>query len=155
MTTSHSQKRAQRRAKRQTENRRKAVFRALIVLAIIALVVYLFLSTNQLAEPQASAAVLALGADVYAETCASCHGDQGQGHVGVASAPALDSSEHAWHHPDGQLQAIITSGGTLMPAFGEQLNQDEIVAVIRFMQTWWTADQLAAQQTASQSNPIQ
>jgi mono/diheme cytochrome c family protein len=42
-----------------------------------------------------------------------------------------------------------------MPAFGEQLNHDEIVAVIRFMQTWWTADQLAAQQTASQSNPIQ
>lgn len=41
------------------------------------------------------------------------------------------------------------------PAFGEQLSHEEIVAVIRYVQTWWTADQLASQQQASQQSPLQ
>jgi mono/diheme cytochrome c family protein len=104
-------------------------------------------------EPLASAEVLALGERVFADNCASCHGPQGEGHV-LVNAPALDSSEHAWHHPDGQIQLLIKNGGVLMPSFADILNDEEIEAVIRYLQTWWMADQLAAQQKASLGDPL-
>jgi mono/diheme cytochrome c family protein len=66
----------------------------------------------------------------------------------------LDNSEHAWHHPDGQIQELTINGGNMMPAFGDKLGDEEIKAVIRYLQTWWTAEQFAAQQKAGQSNPF-
>ena len=60
---------------------------------------------------------LALGAQVYVENCAACHGPKGEGHADIAAAPALDASEHAWHHADGQLQQLILEGGQIMPSF--------------------------------------
>jgi mono/diheme cytochrome c family protein len=41
-----------------------------------------------------------------------------------------------------------------MPAFGDQLTDTEILAVIRYIQTWWTADQIDSQQQASESYPF-
>jgi mono/diheme cytochrome c family protein len=122
-----------------------------LVLASAAILVYLSIQPG---EPIASAEVIALGAQVYGEACANCHGDQGQGHAFVEQAPALDNSEHAWHHPDGQIQDLIMNGGSMMPAFGDKLGDEEIKAVIRYFQTWWTAEQLATQQRASQSSPL-
>ena len=104
-------------------------------------------------EPLASAAQLQLGEQVYAQTCAVCHGDRGQGHV-LPAAPALDDSEHAWHHPDAQIQQLIVLGGPTMPALGGQLNHEEVVAVIRYIQTWWTPEQLQAQQEFSHQYPL-
>lgn len=98
--------------------------------------------------------MVALGRQVYAESCASCHGAQGEGHAELIQAPALDETEHAWHHADGQLQDLLTNGGALMPAFGDQLTDEEMLAVISYIQTWWTADQLASQQRASESYPF-
>jgi mono/diheme cytochrome c family protein len=122
-----------------------------LVLASAAILAYLSIQSG---EPIASAEVIALGAQVYGEACANCHGDQGQGHAFVEQAPALDNSEHAWHHPDGQIQDLIMNGGSMMPAFGDKLGDEEIKAVIRYFQTWWTAEQLATQQRASQSSPL-
>lgn len=126
---------------------------ALILLVLVALV-YFWVLTNQPSEPLASAEVISLGRTVYQENCASCHGDRGQGHV-LLNAPALDETEHAWHHPDGQIQALLLSGGQNMPAFGDELTPAEIVAVIRFIQTWWTSDQLGSQQENSKQMPLQ
>ncbi len=126
----------------------------MLVLVAIGLA-YLLLQPKQPAEPLASEQVIALGSEVYAQTCASCHGDSGEGHAAVPAAPALDGSEHSWHHPDGQIQDLILDGGNLMPALRDQLTEDEVVAVIRFVQTWWSADQLASQQRVSESNPLQ
>lgn len=98
---------------------------------------------------------LVLGAQVYAEYCAACHGLNGEGHAEVLAAPALDASEHAWHHPDGQLQQLILEGGQDMPSFRERLTDEEIIAVIRYFQTWWAPGQLQSQQSISEQWPLQ
>lgn len=90
--------------------------------------------------------MVALGEQVYTQNCAECHGVQGEGHQAVLEAPALDSTEHVWHHPDEQLVGLIKNGGTIMPAFGEQLTDLEILAALRYIQTWWEPGQLEMQQ---------
>ena len=66
-------------------------------------------------------------------------------------APALDHTEHAWHHPDQQLTDWIKNGkiglGNPMPALGDQLSDEEIEAVIAYLHTLWTVDQLETQQS--------
>jgi len=121
---------------------------------IVGLLIFSQASKNAPAAVAANDEVLALGQEVYANTCAACHGEQGEGHV-LPEAPALDETEHAWHHPDGQIQEIIKKGGKVMPALGDQLTDDQIVAVIRYIQTWWTADQLRQQQARSLQYPLQ
>ncbi len=101
----------------------------------------------------ASEDMLALGQQVYENTCAACHGENGEGY-GIPQAPALNETEHAWHHPDGQIQEIIKNGGKVMPALGDQLTDEEIVAVIRYIQTWWEPEQLRQQQARSLQYPL-
>jgi mono/diheme cytochrome c family protein len=93
----------------------------------------------------------ALGAQVFQQNCASCHGAQGQGGVGPklqggeAKATFPNEPDHvAWvkegssskkgqpygdpNRPGGQ--HIAASGG--MPAFGGQLNDAQIAAVVAY-----------------------
>ena len=77
---------------------------------------------------------------LYEENCASCHGVQGEGHV-LLIAPALDSSEHAWHHPDEQIISIIRDGGFQMPPVGSEMSDEQIESVIAYFKTWWTPQQ--------------
>ena len=131
---------------------------ALVALGIGALLIVGLVILSQIdgkapTKVAASDDVVALGREVYVNTCAACHGEQGQGHV-LPEAPALDETEHAWHHPDGQIQDLIKNGGQVMPALGDQLTDEEIVAVIRYIQTWWTPDQLRQQQARSMQYPL-
>lgn len=84
---------------------------------------------------------IALGAQRYATYCAACHGDRGQGRIG----PALDATQHAWHHPDAQLREFITQGKwgplTQMPAFGEALSDSEVEAIIALIKSGWSEEQ--------------
>ena len=98
---------------------------------------------------------MSVGAQVYADYCAACHGPNGEGRTEIAAAPALDSSEHAWHHADGQLQQIILDGGQTMPAFRDTLSNQEVIAVVRYFQTWWADGQLQSQQSLSAQIPFQ
>jgi mono/diheme cytochrome c family protein len=125
-----------------------------LVLLVLGALVFLWFLASQGSSPLASPDVINMGRSVYQENCAACHGAQGEGHV-LLDSPALDETEHAWHHPDGQIQALLVSGGQNMPAFGDELTPSEIVAVIRFIQTWWTSDQLASQQENSRQMPLQ
>lgn len=143
-----------RRAKAIAENRNRRLMGWLLLVILLTGIAFSVYLSNKPGEPLASAEVIALGERVYNQNCASCHGDQGQGHVFVEQAPALNNNEHAWHHPDGQIQDLIINGGNMMPAFGDKLGDEEIEAVIRYLQTWWTADQLTAQQKASQNSPL-
>ncbi|HEX6383255.1 MAG TPA: cytochrome c [Anaerolineae bacterium] len=94
--------------------------------------------------------VIAQGRQVYLRTCAECHGQNGEGYANEQAAPALDASEHAWHHPDQQIRDWIVNGklglGAEMPALGDQLTNAEVEAVITYLHTLWTAEQLATQQ---------
>lgn len=127
----------------------------LVVIGLIALFVFLSQQGQSESEPLVDPDTLALGEAVYNQNCAACHGETGNGHAAVPQAPALNDREHAWHHPDGQLQQVVMNGGQIMPPFRDKLTTEETIAVIRYIQTWWRPDQLRSQQALSQQNPFQ
>jgi mono/diheme cytochrome c family protein len=105
-------------------------------------------------DPSDSARV-ALGAQVYAQRCAVCHGARLEGQPdwqrrlpnGRMPAPPHDESGHTWHHTDEVLFGITKQGlippyappgyQSDMPAFGGQLSDDEIWAVLSFIASHW------------------
>lgn len=103
---------------------------------------------------QAGAVSLAAGASLYAAHCASCHGANLEGQAdwrqrgpdGLLPAPPHDASGHTWHHPDQQLFAITKYGTealiggdykSSMRGFEDDLNDDQIWAVLRYVQSQW------------------
>ena len=97
------------------------------------------------------------GQEIFAANCTACHGISGEGqpdwHMkkpdGTLPAPPLNGDGHTWHHADGLLYRIVSQGGSIyedpdypgfksaMPAFGDQLTQDEIIAVITYVKSLW------------------
>lgn len=101
-------------------------------------------------------ALVALGRDVYAAQCASCHGDRLQGQPnwrqpgadGRLQAPPHDATGHTWHHDDDTLLAIVRVGTraftgrdlpTDMGGFADRLSEREIAASIAFIKSTWPA----------------
>ncbi len=97
---------------------------------------------------------LVLGRQLYEAHCAACHGVELEGEAnwrqrradGTLPAPPHDETGHTWHHPDGQLFAIIKQGTaafaptgykTTMLAFGDALRDDEIRAVLDYISSRW------------------
>ena len=147
-------KREERRRREQARRRRRTLGLVVAGVMILGLTGFLAWRNNRPATPLATEEVLALGAQVYAENCVACHGENGEGHGLLPDAPALNANEHAWHHPDGQIQRLILDGGQQMPSFRDKLSNDEVIAVIRYIQTWWTSSQLEAQQARSAQDPL-
>ncbi|MEQ8246652.1 MAG: cytochrome c [Alphaproteobacteria bacterium] len=100
-------------------------------------------------------AVVALGQEVYANNCASCHGENLEGQPdwrrrqpdGRLPAPPHDDTGHTWHHLDVDLFRITKNGvqdivgpdyKTDMPVFKEILTDDEIWAAIAFIKSKWS-----------------
>lgn len=106
------------------------------------------------ADPR-DAAKVALGAKVYAQHCAACHGAKLEGQPdwrrrqanGRLPAPPHDEGGHTWHHPDHAIFAITKNGlvppnapkdyESDMPAFGGKLSDEEIWAVLAYLKTHW------------------
>ena len=105
------------------------------------------------------AAFVALGAWVYAENCASCHGAnlEGQpdwkrpGPDGRLPAPPHDETGHTWHHDVATLFGLTKHGlkamlgpdstyDSAMPAYAGILTDEEILAVLSFIKSTWPAD---------------
>lgn len=93
------------------------------------------------------------GREVFEHACSVCHGQNAEGYANDLAAPALDHSEHAWHHPDQQIHDWVKNGklglGSAMPPLGDQLSDEEIAAVIAYLHTLWTSEQLETQQDIS------
>lgn len=90
------------------------------------------LSDAELLERFGQADVLSLGREVFQRTCQVCHGDKLQGSVG----PNL--VDEYWLHGKGEPSEIvkIVREGVLdkgMPAWGEMLKPDEVVAVAAYV----------------------
>jgi len=99
----------------------------------------------------------ALGAKVYAQNCAACHGVKLEGQPdwrkrlanGRLPAPPHDDSGHTWHHRDDVLFAITKRGlvppyapsdyQSDMPAFGGVLSDEGIWAVLAYIKGQWSA----------------
>ena len=77
---------------------------------------------------EASGGDAAAGASVFAENCASCHGDTGHGGAG---GPDLREMPLAQSEAGAVKQ--VTNGGGGMPPFGEQLSEEEISDVAAFV----------------------
>tara|TARA_R110000751_G_scaffold43895_8_gene100918 strand:- start:5137 stop:5622 length:486 start_codon:yes stop_codon:yes gene_type:complete len=113
-----------------------------------------------LGEP-VTADELALGQELYAANCASCHGANLEGQPdwkrrldsGRMPAPPHDETGHTWHHADRQLFTItkLGVGGVVpgyesdMPAFEGVLTDEEIRAVLAFIKSTWPDRQRAFQ----------
>lgn len=100
---------------------------------------------------------IAMGETLYAQSCAVCHGKnlegqpnwQSAGPDGKLPAPPHDASGHTWHHDDGVLFSYTKLGGRQlladqgmdfnsgMPAFGDQLSDQEIRNIIGFIKSTW------------------
>lgn len=97
------------------------------------------------------------GQQAFARVCAQCHGENAEGYANELNAPALDSTEHAFHHPDQQIHDWIVNGkvglGRQMPSLGAQLTDGDVHAVIAYLHTLWTSEQLASQQDVSSRYP--
>ena len=100
--------------------------------------------------------LIARGKAVYAEQCASCHGDNLEGQPnwrhrlpnGHMPAPPHDPTGHTWHHSDKQLFDMTKRGpGALvpgyqsdMPAFKDKLSDADIWAVLSYIESTWPAE---------------
>lgn len=80
------------------------------------------------------------GQVLYAEACALCHGESGEGDVG----PALNSSELLASTGDNTLFSLISSGvpGTAMPAWnqahGGPFTDEQIRQLVTYIRAWET-----------------
>lgn len=95
---------------------------------------------------------VAAGKPLYQAHCASCHGADGSATAdwrttdanGNYPPPPLNGSAHTWHHPLEVLTATIAEGGTqyggLMPGFSAVLDEEARLAVVAYIQSWWTDD---------------
>ncbi|NSX17590.1 c-type cytochrome [Cupriavidus taiwanensis] len=116
------------------------------------------------------AASVAQGRKIYAQQCAACHGANLEGQPnwrarlpnGRMPAPPHDASGHTWHHPDAVLFAItkdgLVAGVTApegyvsdMPAFGQSLSDQDIVAVLAYIKSTWPPKIVAAQREVTQA----
>ena len=98
-----------------------------------------------------------IGQVIFASNCAVCHGVGGEGQSdwqvrkedGTLLPPPLNGDGHTWHHADGLLYRTVSQGGRIfedprdpsfksaMPAFGDQLSHQEIVAVLTYIKSLW------------------
>ncbi len=111
---------------------------------------------------------VSVGASLYADHCASCHGSALEGQPdwrtrlpdGRFPAPPHDETGHTWHHDDAYLFSVTKRGGQAlappgfrsgMPAFDGVLSDDEIRAVLAFIKSRWPPEIRAWQQRVTRS----
>lgn len=121
--------------------------------------------------PGVSQQEINMGAKVYQQYCAACHGAKGEGQLawekrnalGELPAPPHDPEGHTWKHADGMLYRIIRNGWRdpfnktqriTMPAFKGVLSPQEIRAVTNYLKTMWTPEQRKIQREESQQKPF-
>ena len=106
---------------------------------IVVLTVLVSASQLTLAQ-EVDPAQMELGARLYAENCAVCHGDNGQGRVGATLAQDWPSIQ-----PELTIKTTIVNGiqGSVMPAWdqsnGGPLTSAEIDAIVAYILSWQTS----------------
>jgi mono/diheme cytochrome c family protein len=119
------------------------------------LIVALFQVTPSAAQEGDEEELLEQGAQIYAENCAVCHGEDGQGRVGATLAKNWPSIR-----PDLRVRQVIEKGipGTFMPAwgltFGGPLNDQEIDAVTFYILSWQEGGPIFIFPTATPSSSL-
>jgi len=90
-------------------------------------------------RPGRAAAAAVDGAVVYADKCVACHGETGQPTPPFAKRGVRDLSDPAWQkeRTDAEIKTSISKGrkDTLMRAFDQELDGDQIDALVKFVRT--------------------
>jgi mono/diheme cytochrome c family protein len=86
---------------------------------------------NRQEEQQGNQQLVQQGQQVYQNNCAQCHGQNGRGGVG----PALAGNQSLQNTQ--MVISQIHNGGGGMPAFGDQLSDQQIAAVASFIRSSW------------------
>ena len=76
----------------------------------------------------------ARGDKVYQTSCAACHGANGEGGVGPAMKGGVLTTGPIQQHLDVVVNGV---GGTAMQAFGGQLNNIDMAAVVTYERNAW------------------
>ena len=130
----------------------------IISLAVLLLVLVIFpLQADTAAQTTDNGEQLKLGAVIYAENCAVCHGDEGKGRIGATLAKDWPSIR-----PDMTVRTIIENGvpGSPMLAWskdnGGPLTSDEIDALVMYILSWQTGESIIvpSQPARTQRPPI-
>lgn len=95
------------------------------------------------AAPSPTPDPLAAARAAYADSCANCHKEDGEGGLVKIEdkrlkVPALTKG-HALNHTDAELAKQITNGGEGMPAFKDKLKPEQINDLVRFIRTQFQA----------------
>jgi mono/diheme cytochrome c family protein len=141
--------------------RGRVAFLALSAVAVLGLVGYgvvLFSRSPESRADPTDARQVALGATVYRDQCARCHGANLEGQPewqhrkpdGRLPAPPHDATGHTWHHSDAQLFQLTKNGlvppvapqgyESDMPGFGDSLSDEQIWAVLAYIKSRWPPD---------------
>lgn len=99
------------------------------------------------ATPEEGEAPLArAAAALWNASCASCHGRDGRG-LGAGRPPGVqiaDFTAPAWQasRSDAQLVAVIRDGRSMMPAFGKQVNEHGLGALVEHIRRFAPVEQV-------------
>jgi mono/diheme cytochrome c family protein len=98
------------------------------------------------------------GQSLYRKNCQSCHGIEGVGETynlqaltdkNYLRAPAMDYSEHAWHHTDEALEKTILEGSPrserMMAWKNAGLTKQDAQNLIAYIKSLWTQRELDCQ----------
>lgn len=93
------------------------------------------------------------GEPLYEAACVQCHAGPTGGTISDIP-PRHNAEGHTWHHADCLLTDIVldglpprpgAEGDEVMPAFRDELTEDEVAAIIAYLKTWWTDEQREVQ----------
>lgn len=79
---------------------------------------------------------IARGETLYARNCAGCHGGDG---TGGGNFPALAGNDAVTGGPAPVIEIVVEGEGS-MPAFGDELDDEEIAAVVSYIRNTWGND---------------
>ncbi|MGO4831221.1 cytochrome c [Rhizobiaceae sp. 2RAB30] len=78
------------------------------------------------------------GEALYANVCAACHMDQGQGAVGAGRYPAL--AKNANLEAGGYPVYVLLHGLKGMPPVGQMMSDEQVAAVVNYVRTHFGND---------------
>lgn len=121
--------------------------------------------------PPVDSGLVKTGHEIYQKHCASCHGAYAQGAPNWQErdehrelpAPPHNAEGHTWRHSDAELYMMVSKGWRdpfnkttklTMPAFDDVLTPEQIRAVITYLKTLWTPEQVQFQAEESQGHPF-
>ncbi len=78
--------------------------------------------------------LIAVGEEVYAADCASCHQNEGEG---TDTYPALAGSQLVTGEDPSPVIELVLHGQGEMPAFADSLDETELAGVVSYIRTAW------------------